>query len=235
MNGKERAAELTPRQGAEDVRAVALLLPGGSVASHRGPMRLALWGLKAPAARLAGAGASGGVAVHLLRYRYRGWNGEEASTAVDAEWALGELAGLYGDVPVAVLGNSLGGRAAFRVGGHRNVVSVTGVAPWLPGEDPVDHLAGRKVLIVHGDKDKSEATPAMSLAFAERARRVTDVCRFEVRGGSHTLLGRAPDVWSLTTDFMLSTLGCRELPAPLVDALAEDGDLRTTLAVGYGR
>ncbi|KUN81513.1 hypothetical protein AQJ66_24265 [Streptomyces bungoensis] len=233
-NKESRSCELTPHQGTKDVRAVALLLPGGSVKSHRGPMKLAPWGLKAPAARIAEGGADGGVAVHLLRYRYRGWNGEEASTAVDTEWALGELARRYGDVPVTLVGNSLGGRAAFWAAGHANVVSVAGVAPWLPGSDSVEQLAGRKVLILHGDRDRSEATPTMSLAYAERARQVTDVCRFEVVGGSHTLLRRSVDVWSVTADFVLGTLGCRPLPTAIVEAMSSADNLRTPLAVGYG-
>ncbi|MFF4652691.1 alpha/beta hydrolase [Streptomyces sp. NPDC001380] len=231
-----REPALTPRQGDGAVRAVALALPGGSVASTRRPLRIAAWGLRPLLERLNAVGGPAGVAAHVLRYRYRGWNGAEAHTAADTQWALEEVRRRYGDVPVALVGNSLGGRAAFWAAGHPLVVSVAGVAPWLPDGDPVDQLAGRRVLILHGDRDRSEAAPELSLAYAERARKATpDLCRLEVGGAGHLMLGRAPDVWALTADFVLGTLGVRPLAPLVTDAMAADGSLRTPLPVGFGR
>jgi pimeloyl-ACP methyl ester carboxylesterase len=230
---QERRPELTERQGTSDVRAVALLLPGGSITSRRKPLKIVEWGMRAPLTRLADQGGVEGVAVHLLRYRYRGWNGAEASTADDVQWALTEIRRRYGDVPVSLIGNSLGGRAAFWAAGHPSVVSVAGVAPWLPESDPVDHLAGRKVLILHGDRDRSEASPALSLAFAERARQVTpDVCRLVVPGGNHLLLAQAAHCWALTTTFVLDTLGGRQPDDEIVSAMAAEDGLSTPLFTG---
>lgn len=142
------------------VRGVALLLPGGFVRGRGGPLRIAELGLRDLAAGLAGRGRGHGLAVHLLRYRHSGWNGADADTAVDTRWALDELERRYGPVPVVLIGNSLGGRAAFWCAGHPNVVGVAGIAPWLPSGDGIDQLAGRRVLIVHGTRDHSEASAA---------------------------------------------------------------------------
>jgi pimeloyl-ACP methyl ester carboxylesterase len=233
---RERTPELTERQGAASVRAVALVLPGGSMNSRGRHLKIVEWGLRSLMAQIADQGAEDGIAVHLLRYRYRGWNGGEAHTAVDTQWALGEIQQRYGEVPVALIGNSLGGRAAFWTAGHPSVVSVTGVAPWLPAGDAAEQLAGRKVLIMHGDGDRSQATPEQSLAYAERARRITpDVCRFEVAGANHYLLNRAPDCWALATDFVLATIGSRPLNPVIVQAMSVAAGLRMPLPVGFGR
>ncbi|MFJ9695629.1 alpha/beta hydrolase [Kitasatospora sp. NPDC101183] len=208
FGSRERAAELTDRRGSGEVKGVALLLPGGSVRSRRGPLKLAELGLRDLATELTERGGDHGIAVHLLRYRYRGWNGEAADTAVDTRWALAEIARRYGGVPVVLVGNSLGGRAAFWCAGDPAVVGVAGIAPWLPEGDPVDHLAGRRVLVVHGDRDRSTASAAHSLAYARRAAEfVPDLARYEVPEGGHFLVKRADDIRALTTAFVLSTLG----------------------------
>ncbi|MFI6154363.1 alpha/beta hydrolase [Kitasatospora sp. NPDC051170] len=207
FGSRERVAELTAWQGGDEVRGVALLLPGGSVRSRRGPSKLARLGLRDLVTELTERGRAHGIAVHLLHYRYRGWNGEAADTAVDTRWALAELARRYGDVPVVLVGNSLGGRAAFRSAGDPVVTGVVGIAPWLPDGDPVDHLAGRRVLIIHGDRDHSTASAADSLAYARRAAEfVPGLARYEVPNGGHFLTRRADDIRALTTAFVLSTL-----------------------------
>lgn len=205
------------------VKAVALLLPGGFVRSRRGPLKIAEVGLQDLVAELTERGSSDGIAVHLLHYRYRGWNGDAADAAVDTRWALDEISRRYGDVPVVLIGNSLGGRAAFWTAGHPAVVGVAGIAPWLPGGDPVEHLAGRRVLIIHGERDRSAASAARSLEYAGRAREVVpDLARYEVPDGRHYLIKRADDVRALTTAFVLAVLGAGPSPAP-------SGDLRTPL------
>ena len=89
----------------------------------------------------------------------------------------------------------MGARAAFRVAGHPAVTAVAGLAPWLPPAEPVDQLAGRRVLLVHGTADRI-TSPAETWAYAERARPVTTVATIEVRGGEHTMLRRGPAVAS---------------------------------------
>src|SRR5689334_19592811 len=57
------------------------------------------------------------VLIAQARYRHRGWNGERADAARDAEEALEELAGLTGGAPVVMVGHSMGARAALRAAG----------------------------------------------------------------------------------------------------------------------
>ncbi|MFD5465239.1 alpha/beta hydrolase [Kitasatospora sp. NPDC127059] len=222
---RPRTAQLTPWEGDGPVSGVALLLPGGFIRSRRGPLRIAELGLQGLATELNGRGRPHGLAVHLLRYRYSGWNGADADTAVDTRWALDELARRYPGAPVVLIGNSLGGRAAFWCAGHPSVAGVAGIAPWLPTGDRVDQLAGRRVLIVHGTADRSAANAAQSLEYALRARQVVpELARYEVPGGSHYLVRQSADINALTTDFTLATVGaegaslatgtvCTRLPA----------------------
>jgi pimeloyl-ACP methyl ester carboxylesterase len=149
------------------------------------------------------AGRSRGLAVALLRYRYRGWNGTEMSPVADALWALHDVRDRYGAVPVALIGHSMGGRTAIRVAGDESVRGVAALAPWLPDGEPVDQLAGREVLIAHGNFDRV-TSPAASRRFAERAESVAErVDYVTVRGDAHAMLLR-PVTWHrLATKFTL--------------------------------
>jgi pimeloyl-ACP methyl ester carboxylesterase len=95
------------------------------------------------------------------------------------------------------------------VAGHPAVTAVAGLAPWLPPGEPVDQLAGRRVLLAHGTADRV-TPPAQTWAYAERARSVTDVAVIEVRSGEHTMLWRAPLWHRLAAEFSRLSLG---LPA----------------------
>ncbi|GAA5189648.1 alpha/beta hydrolase [Rugosimonospora acidiphila] len=221
----------------DEVRNAVLLLPGGSIKSRGRYWSFVDLGLRALARTLSVAGEPDGLAVYLLRYRYRGWNGEHADALVDTREALDEIRRRHGSVPVSLVGNSLGGRAAFHAADDPSVTSVVGVAPWLPEGDPVDQLAGRRVLIMHGERDRSEASAASSLAYARRARAVVpDLARFEVGGDGHYLLRRAVDCWALTTGFVTATVGTRPLHPAIGAAMAaqEPDCLNAPLAVGFG-
>src|SRR3954447_6497853 len=54
------------------------------------------------AATLRARGRRHGFAVESVRYRYRGWNGVDASPVVDARAALADARGRHGDVPVVL-------------------------------------------------------------------------------------------------------------------------------------
>ena len=210
------------RQPAGPVRAVALVLHGGravSMAPAR-PWRLAavrMWPFAATLRRL------DGVAVGLVRYRYRGWNDAAAHPVADAAEALEQMSSRFPGTPVVLVGHSMGGRAALRVAGQESVVGVAALAPWLPEDEPVDQLVGRSVLIAHGDRERM-TDPALSLAYARRARAVTDrVARFEVHGDGHAMLRRAGDWHRLVRDFVAGTLGIEPLDPSLANAWAEAG------------
>jgi pimeloyl-ACP methyl ester carboxylesterase len=96
---------------------------------------------------------------------------------------------------------------ALRVADEPGVVAVCALAPWTTGNDRVDQLAGRAVLIAHGDRDRI-TSPADSRAYADRAMRVSDSVRLlDIRGDGHSMLRRA-GVWTgLVRRFVLGALG----------------------------
>jgi dienelactone hydrolase len=207
---------------------VALLLPGGATNSHFPPLALTDLAFVTPRDRWRRDAPA--LAVHLLRYRYWGWNGLAADTSADTGWALSRIRARYGGVPVVLVGNSLGGRAAFAQAGDPSVTAVAGIAPWLPPEDSADHLAGRSVLIVHGAKDHSDAPAAWSLDFAERARLAgARVARFVAPGAGHLLMSRANDWGSLTAEFVMGAVGLGPTPEAVAGAFATDAGLAMPL------
>ncbi|NJP50544.1 alpha/beta hydrolase [Streptomyces sp. SBST2-5] len=241
-----RRARLGRTFGSEPtaVSGVVLLLPDGEETSHRRPSPLlAAASVRALGRRLGRAGREEGLAVHVVHYRYRGWNGEWAHLASDAEWAADEVVRRYGDVPVCLAGTGMGARAALRAGGHEAVTSVVALAPWLPREEgadspePVKQLVGRQVLIVHGTND-ARTDPELSFRLAARAKKANrDVCRFEVHADGHGLHQYRDEVLALAEDFVMGVLFGRNFARPVRDALAAPPPLglRMPLASGFGR
>ncbi|WP_079075560.1 alpha/beta hydrolase [Streptomyces griseorubiginosus] len=240
-----RSARLGRTLGPEPaaVSGVVLLLPSGDETSLRRPSAVRLpCPAKALGRRLARAGRRDGLAAHLVHYRYRGWNGSEAHLAHDANWAADEVVRRYGDVPVALVGVDMGGRAALHAGGHDAVNSVVAIAPWLPEEDvaaspePVKQLVGRRVLLVHGTNDR-RTDPELSFRLASRAKKANrEVCRFEVHSDGHGLHQYRSEVQALAEDFVMGALFGRALSRPVQDALAAPPPLglRMPLASGFG-
>ncbi|MGW2870743.1 alpha/beta hydrolase [Kitasatospora sp. NPDC001225] len=206
----------------EAARAAVLVLHGGEEHNVARPGRLNL-----PLLRMHGflraltrATARDGVAIGTVRYRHRGWNGERADAARDATAALDELTALLGPVPTVLVGHSMGGRAALQAGGHPAVTGLVALAPWCPPEDPCDQLAGRDVLLLHGDRD-TVTPPAETRAFAARSRAAgARVCGYTVTGSGHAMLQRLPDWHRATTRLTTALLGLHPFPAETASALA---------------
>ena len=76
------------------------------------------------------------------------------SPVPDARWALDEVRRELGDVPVVLLGHSMGGRTAVAVADDPSVVGVVALAPWLPPGEPVGTLAGKQFAAAHGRSDR---------------------------------------------------------------------------------
>jgi dienelactone hydrolase len=135
------------------------------------------------------------LAVFQLRYRVRGWNAPRLDPVQDARWALTEIQRTFPGVPVVLVGHSMGGRVALRVAEDPAVTAVCALAPWCPPTDPVEQLAGRAVLIVHGRLDRT-TDPAESCRYARRAKQVTGqpVTVHWVENEGHAML-RKPKVW----------------------------------------
>ncbi len=146
-----------------------------------------------------------GAMVVRPRFRLRGWNGDQAAPVHDLNRALDAIAAAYGPIPVVLIGHSMGARAAMRAAGHPAVSAVAGLAPWLPPGEPVEQLAGRRVLVAHGTSD-GITSPAETWAFVERARAVTQVAAIEVRDGDHPMLRRARLWHAIAAEFARAAL-----------------------------
>lgn len=195
-----RRAQARIRQP-DHTRAVVLVMHGGKVASDEG----ARWSQPSVARMEPFAesiwrdGHTRGVAVWSLLFARRGWN-DVGAPLEDARWALAQIRERYGDVPVVLLGHSLGGRTAVRVAGDESVIGVVGLAPWLPAEEPGAQLAGRALTIIHGTADVWVPI-TLSRAFVARHGTVPRRLEFTpVHGSGHTMLLRAGRWHALAAD-----------------------------------
>jgi pimeloyl-ACP methyl ester carboxylesterase len=211
-----------PPDGA--VRAVVLLLPGGKATSDAptAARQLTVARMVPFARSLHRGGRAAGLAVHLLRYRVRGWNGTAAAPVADARWALRAIRQAHGDVPVVLVGHSMGGRTAVRLGGDANVAGVVALAPWLPDDEPVEQLAGASLLVLHGSLD-FVTSAAASRRFVQRVRPVARRAAWvAIQGDSHAMLLR-PHRWhALTRDATLSMLGLALTSRRIAAAFGEE-------------
>lgn len=195
--------------GPEPANGLVMVLHGGRSRgygrAHRG--RLAYRRMLPFGRALRRAGRPGGLAVWMLRYRVRGWNAPDLDPVRDARWALDQVRERHGDVPVVLVGHSMGGRAALRVADDPSVVGVCALAPWIEDGEPVAQLAGRSLLIAHGDRERM-TDPVKSYRYAVAARRVAArVARFDVLGDGHAMLRRAGDWTDLVCRYTLGELG----------------------------
>jgi dienelactone hydrolase len=162
-----------------------------------------------------------GLSTQLLRYRLAGWNGTAADAYVDVRWAIERIRDEVGaDVPIVLVGHSMGGRAALRAGGEAQVAAVCALAPWTPPGEPVGHLRGRTVAILHGRGDRW-VPAALSADFAVRAKQAgAHVARFTTAGG-HSMLRGAHRWHEFTRDVVLGGTGIEPMPAVVTNALRE--------------
>jgi predicted esterase len=182
------ASRLVEVSAPREPQAAVIVLHGG--AARQDSMRVSPTQLSVlrmiPIARRVAHRGRGRLAVHRLLNSHRGWDTHHTPVQ-DVQWAIGELRDRLGDLPIGLVGHSLGGRAALLAGGEYGVRSVVALAPWVYPNDSAD-LSGRQVLIVHGDQDRV-ARPDRSLRVAQtllaRSARVGYV---EIRGGKHAML-----------------------------------------------
>jgi dienelactone hydrolase len=216
-----RSPALEQRPAHGETRGIALFCHGGTVASIEPPKERALSVVRMRGVEQAvhRGTAARGIATALLRYRVAGWNGEAADAFQDVRWALERLRTEHGtDVPVVLVGHSMGGRAALRAGGEPSVTAVCALAPWTPPGEPVMHLAGQTVAILHGLGDRW-VPPRLSAEFAVRARRASArVARFTIPGG-HAMVRRSTRWHRFVTDVVLAGTGLEPMPEAIATAL----------------
>lgn len=211
--------EVHPAAGGQ--RGIALFCHGGTASSEAPPhdQALSLVRMRAVERFVRAAAGSRGITTQLLRYRMAGWNGEAADAFVDVRWALERIREEHGpEVPVVLVGHSMGGRAVLRAGGDPQVTAVCALAPWTPPGEPVQHLRERTVTILHGRGDRW--VPArLSADFAVRAAEAgAHVARFTVAGG-HTMLRRSHTWHSFVRDVALGATGIEPMRTDVTNAL----------------
>lgn len=198
---REHDAHVTPagraltRLDAAAPRAVVLALHGGKQTSEQ-PVdgRSASWKRMAALQRAVTPDLhAAGVSTWLLRYHVRGWNG--GAPVTDARWALDQVRREVGDVPVVLLGHSMGGRTAAYVADDPNVVGVVAVAPWWQADDPVAPLRGKRVTAAHGRADKITSA-RMTQAFLERADSIAAETEFQDMGRVGHYMFRRVSSWN---------------------------------------
>ena len=158
-----------------------------------------------PIARAIASRGEGRLAVFRLLNTTRGWN-PARSPVDDARWALDEIAERLGERrPACLVGHSLGGRAALLAADAPEVRSAVALAPWVYPDDIPDGLEGRRILFLHGSKDRV-ASPARSAALAEGLRASADVDYVVVEGSGHAMLRHHRSFSGPAADFAAETL-----------------------------
>jgi dienelactone hydrolase len=185
--------------------AAVLVLHGGANRPDRPEVRPAQPSVlrMVPVARRIAHAGRGRLAVHRVLNSTRGW--DTSTTPVDdVRWALGQVRERYGDLPVGLVGHSLGGRAALLAGGEPAVRCVVALNPWVYPDDDTD-LHGRAVLVLHGTDDRV-ASIARVRAVAARLARRAEVDLREVPGGNHAMLPRLREFEGPAAAFLVEQL-----------------------------
>jgi predicted esterase len=216
---------LEPRPVDGATRAVALFCHGGTIASVQPPREraLSLVRMRGIEQFVADSTAGRGVSTYLLRYRVAGWNGMAADAYADVRWSLDRIRAEHGtQVPIVLVGHSMGGRAALRAGGDGQVRAVCALAPWTPPGEPTGHLRKQTVAILHGRGDRW-VPASLSAEFAVRAQEAgAQVARFTVAGG-HSMLRRAHLWHTFVRDVVVAGAGLGPMRPDVAAALRRTG------------
>ena len=198
-------ARLIPVRAPAQPEGVVLVLHGGASRGERAmvsPAQVSVLRMVPVAHRIARAGGSR-LVVHRLLNSHRGWD-TRTTPVMDVAWALARVARQHGDVPVALVGHSLGGRAALLGGSDPQVRSVVALNPWVHPTDRVD-LAGRRVLVIHGTEDRI-ALPSRSAELAHRISATARVGYVLVPGARHAMVRHGRTFETYAADFVAATL-----------------------------
>jgi predicted esterase len=190
------APHLTRYDAGVRPRALIVMLHGGKERGHQVVDGRSLsWRRTAVMQReIARSAQEAGVSTWLLRFTHRGWNGGAARIA-DARRALDAVRQELGDMPVCLLGHSMGGRAAVHVADDPSVRGVVALAPWLPPGESVEALRGKRLYAAHGTRDRITSARATQ-AFVRRAAEVAEIAEFTDMGPLGHYLLRGRETWN---------------------------------------
>ena len=177
-------------------QALVLMLHGGKDSSQDAVDGRSLsWRRSASMQRdIARRAQQAGASVWLLRFTHRGWNGG-ADRIADARAALDDVRRQLGDVPVALLGHSMGGRTAVNVADDPSVRGVVALAPWLPPGESVEALRGKSLYAAHGRRDRITSARSTA-AYVRRAAEVAERAEFRDLGPLGHYLIRGRKAWN---------------------------------------
>lgn len=113
-----------------------------------------------------------GVGVWTLRHSLAGWDGgAEPTPVLEARAAIDAIREQHDDLPIVLVGYSMGGRTAVAVADSPRVAGVVGLAPWLPESQSPDPLRHLPLRVAHARLDHECPLRSM-LGFLTRARSV---------------------------------------------------------------
>jgi pimeloyl-ACP methyl ester carboxylesterase len=174
-----------------DAKAVALVMHGGAA---QGRELNYAWSHNVarlvPFAWSLAWSVPGPLAVARLRFGVRGWNGAERSPVSDACWALEQIRERYPDRPIAVVGHSMGGRAALHIADEQDVDLLVGLATWVDPGDPLPANGVRSVFI-HSDRDRITSIAGPRRAVETLRGEGKDASLIRVAESDHAMLRRA--------------------------------------------
>ncbi len=192
---------------------VVLVMHGGSVEGHQANRPWSHNVIRLVPFARALKHVPGPIAVARLRFRYRGWNGADASPLADARSALADIRSRYPGVPIALIGHSMGGRAALSLAADEaDVRLVVGLAPWIERGDPRPD-AGQQTILIHGDRDLICPLWGSRRTVEEMQSQGLEATLIRVARSDHAMLLRARVWTALVTDIVAAAFAT-ELEEP---------------------
>lgn len=137
-----------------EARGGVLILPGGKPQSDETSRARQLANLRMDWLALAlRRKLGGGVRLHRVQYRLRGWNGARRDPVHDAQAELDRMLTDVDPRRVVLVGHSMGGRVAAHLSAGSDIGGVVALAPWWPRDDADLVPVGCRLLVVHGTGD----------------------------------------------------------------------------------
>ncbi|MGW2105149.1 hypothetical protein [Streptomyces sp. NPDC001948] len=82
----------------------------------------------------------------------------------------------------------------MRASAHPQVQGVLALAPWLPADEPSDHLQGKRIVVMHGGRDRVTSARA-SVAYVQGARSAGACAGAVLVGDGDHAMARRSGLW----------------------------------------